>query len=109
NDRWEFRLLYPRSRISYYMGNVRGLDAWGYLALEYNVDAYQMNILDPHVSIRGELSDYRFLKGFNISGGIWSFFVEGGAVFDRHVRFRGGGLPDFSVNDGFVLRTGLMF
>lgn len=109
NDRWEFRLLYPRSRISYYVGKVYDLDAWGYLALEYNVDAYQMNILQPHVSVRGELSDYRFLKGFNVSGGIWSFFVEGGVVFDRHVRFRGGGLPDFGINDGFVLRTGLMF
>jgi len=108
-DGLEFRLLFPRSRISYYAGNYYGFDTWGYVALEYNLDAYQMDILQPHVSVRGELSDYRFLKGFNLSRGTWNFFFEGGAVFDRHVRFRGGGLPDFGINEGFVLRTGFTY
>jgi len=108
NDRWEFRLLFPRSRISYYAGSYFGCEAWGYVSLEYNIEAYQLNIQNPHVSVRGELADYRLLKGFNLARGRWNFFWEGGAVFDRHVRFRGD-VGDFGINEGLMIRTGITY
>jgi hypothetical protein len=108
NDRWEFRLLFPRSRISYYAGNYFGCEAWGYVSLEYNIDAYQLDFQDPHVSTRGELDDFRLLKGFNLARGRWNFFWEGGAVFDRHVRFRCD-VGDFGINEGLMIRTGITY
>jgi hypothetical protein len=108
NDRWEFRLLYPRARISYYTGNFWGFETWGYVSLDYNIEAYQMNFTAPHTSVRGELSDYRFLKGFNFERGRWNFFWEAGAVFDRHVRFRGP-VDDFRIHEGLIIRTGLTY
>jgi hypothetical protein len=109
NNRWEFRLLYPRSRVSYYAGNWYGLETWGYVSLEYNVDAYQMDFDPPRTSVRGEMSEYRFLKGFNFERGRWNFFWEGGAVFDRHVRFGDGPIHDFKIHEGLMIRTGLTY
>jgi len=43
-DRWEFRLLFPKSRISYYTGNYWGCEVWGYVSGEYHLDAYQVDI-----------------------------------------------------------------
>jgi hypothetical protein len=108
NERWEFRLLYPRTRISYYVGNVHGMEAWGYVSLEYNIEAYQLDLQGPPLSVRGEFSEYRLLKGFNLERGRWNFFWEGGAVFDRHVRFRGP-VHQFGLNDGLILRTGITY
>lgn len=108
NNRWEFRLTFPRSRVSYYAGNHYGFEVWGYISGEYNLEAYQFDFKTPHVSVRGELSDYRFLKGFNFERGRWNFFWEGGAVLDRHVRFRGA-VGDFGINEGLVIRTGITY
>jgi hypothetical protein len=108
NDRLEVRLLFPRSRISYYSGNFWGFETWGYVSLEYNNEAYQLDMQGPHVSVRGELSDYRLLKGVNFQRGAWNFFAEGGAVFDRHVRFRGT-IDDFKISEGIVFRVGLTY
>jgi hypothetical protein len=108
NDRWEFRLLFPRSRISYYVGDFHGFETWGYVSGEYNLEAYQLDIQGPHISVRGELSDYRLLKGFNLQRGRWNFFWEGGAVFDRRVRFRGS-VGDFGINEGLMFRTGITY
>lgn len=108
NDRWEFRFMFPRSRVSYYVGNFRGFDVWGYVSGEYNLEAYQLGVKTPHASVRGEFSDYRFLKGFNFERGRWNLFWEGGVVFDRHVRFRGP-VQDFGINEGLILRTGITY
>jgi len=108
NERWEFRVLFPRSRVSYYVGNLRGFEAWGYVSGEYNLEAYQLDIQGPRVSVRGEFSDYRLLKGFNLQRGRWNFFWEGGAVFDRHVRFRGP-VHEFGINEGLMIRTGVTY
>ena len=108
NNRWEFRFMFPRSRVSYYAGNWRGFETWGYISGEYNLEAYQLDFKAPRASVRGEFSDYRFLKGFNFERGRWNFFWEGGAVFDRHVRFRGP-VHDFGINEGLMLRTGITY
>lgn len=108
NNRWELRFMFPRSRASYFVGRLRGADTWLYASGEYNLDAYQVDIEGPFVSTRGEVSDYRVLLGASATTGIWTLFVEGGLVTDRHFRFRGDA-TDFTLDDCGILRTGLLF
>lgn len=108
DDRWELRFMFPRSRASYYVGRIRGADAWLYASGEYYLDAYQVDIEGPRVSTRGEVSDYRVLVGASATTGIWTLFFEGGLVTDRHFRFRGDA-TDFALDDCGMFRTGLLF
>jgi len=108
NDRWEFRAMFPKSRASYYVGRLRGADTWLYAAGEYNVDGYQVDIDGTRISVRGETSDYRILIGASATTGIWTLFLEGGLVTDRHFRFRGNA-TDFAIDDCGMVRTGLLF
>jgi hypothetical protein len=108
DDRWEFRAMFPRSRASYFLGRFRGADTWVYASGEYNIDAYQIDINGTSISVRGENSDYRVLLGASATTGIWTLFLEGGLVTDRHFRFRGD-TPDFTMDDCGILRTGLLF
>ena len=41
NNRWEIRALFPKSRISYFMGNWRNADFWVYGQYEYTAEAWQ--------------------------------------------------------------------
>lgn len=107
-DRWELRLLFPKSRISYYGGNYRGCDVWYYTSAEYNVEAYQADIQDTRVKDRIEMSDYRVLVGVNAQYQMIAPFIEGGWVFDRHVRFRET-TPGFGIQDGFIVRVGARY
>ena len=47
NDYWEFRLMFPKSRISYFLGNWWGAATWVYGGVEYNVEAYQIDLTSP--------------------------------------------------------------
>jgi hypothetical protein len=107
-DRWEIRAMFPRSRASFYVGRLRGADTWLYATGEYNLEAYQVDLQGPRVSTRGESSDYRVLIGASATSGIWTLFLEGGLVTDRHFRFRGDA-PDFELDDCAMFRTGLLF
>ena len=109
DDQWELRLMFPKSRISYFVGNsMFGTALWLYASGEYNVEAYQVNIADTGVKDRIELSDYRLMLGLRSEGGGISSFVEGGYVIDRHVRFQGP-TPGFSINNGPMVRAGIRF
>jgi len=108
DDRWELRFMFPKSRASYYVGRFSGADTWIYASAEYTVDAYQVDFDHPAVTTRGEMSDYRILLGASATSGIWTLFLEGGLVTDRHFRFRGPA-PDFVMDDCAMLRTGLLF
>jgi hypothetical protein len=108
DDRWEIRMMFPKSRVSYYLGRLRGADTWIYAAGEYNLDAYEVDLQGSQVSTRGQTSDYRVLIGASATTGIWTMFLEGGIVTDRHFRFRGSA-PDFAIGDSGFLRTGILF
>lgn len=109
NDYWEFRLLFPESRISYFLGNVWGTAAWMYGGIEYNVEAYQIGLEAPDgKNEKIQLADYRALFGIRTEGGGVSGFLEGGWVFDRQVSFLHG-TPGFNINTGFIARLGLRF
>jgi hypothetical protein len=109
NDIWELRLMFPKSRISYFVGNWWGSAAWVYGSLEYGVEAYEINLQGPLGGPEKiQLSDYRALFGLRAEGGGVTGFVEGGWVFDRQVDFLYG-TPGFDINTGFIARLGLRF
>jgi hypothetical protein len=109
NDYWEFRLLFPKSRISYFLGNWWGSATWAYGGLEYNVEAYQIGLVSPNgQDEKIQISDYRAVFGLRSEGGGVTGFIEGGWVFDRQVAFLHG-TPGFDINTGFMCRLGLRF
>ncbi len=118
DDRWEFRIMWPQSRIQYYCGNHMGEDVWLYVTGEYHIESYQIgsSAFVPPPSPDGtvtsrvdqiELEDYRILIGMRKSSPIVSGFIEGGWVFGRRVDQRLG--PDFDINSGFIGRIGIRF
>ncbi|MFM9964936.1 MAG: hypothetical protein ACKV2Q_27355 [Planctomycetaceae bacterium] len=109
NDRWEFNIMWPKSRIQYYCGNYTGEDVWLYASGEYHVESYEIDSADPMVSRTDqiELEDYRIMIGLRKSNPIMSGFIEGGWVFGRDVDQRFG--PDFDINSGFIGRIGIRF
>ncbi len=118
DDRWEFRIMWPQSRIQYYCGNYMGEDVWLYASGEYHIESYQIGSSafvpppPPGGTVVGradqiELEDYRILIGLRKSNPIMSGFIEGGWVFGRRVDQRFG--PDFNINSGFIGRIGIRF
>ena len=110
NDRWELRLLFPKSRISYYLGQWRDADFWLYGVAEYTAEAWQANLgkLPNQVHDRIQLTDDRVSLGLRWDRGRYSFFTEGGYVFDRRVKFVGP-TPNFTIGDIGMIRVGVRY
>lgn len=107
--RWELRLLYPKSKISYYLGQKKCKDYWLYASAEYTAEAWQANIGDPTVyHDRIQLTDYRVALGLRMDKGRHSFFIEGGYVFNRQAKFVGP-TPDFDISSVGMVRGGFRF
>jgi hypothetical protein len=108
-DSWEFRLLFPKSQVSYYLGRYEGVPIWGYTSIEYTINTYQMDLEDAaQGKDRNQWSDYRWLVGMNAQYGRFTGFVEGGLVFGRKVRFQEAS-SDFNIGDGAIVRLGFRF
>ena len=110
NDRTEFRLMFPESRISHYIGNYFSDDKWIYASAGFHVEAYEIEIQQAFAERREkiELSDWRAVIGLRSENDYLSTFIEGGIVFDRQVEFLKG-TPGFDISSGFILRGGLRF
>lgn len=109
NDYWELRLMFPKSRISYFLGSWWGSSAWVYGGVEYNVEAYQISLVAPNGDDEKiQIADYRAVFGLRTEGGGVTGFVEAGWVFDRQATFLHG-TPGFDINTGFIGRLGLRF
>ncbi len=108
NERWEFRLLFPRSRASYYLGQWRGADFWLYGEAEYHVEAFQDTIRAPTIHDRVQIADERVNLGLRWDKSRYSFFVDGGYVFDRHAKFAGS-LPGFDIGNMGMIRAGFRY
>jgi len=109
NDYWEFRIMFPRTRVSYFLGNWMGGSAWVYGSLEYNVEAYQIYVQEPfNMNDKIQIRDYRAMIGLRSEGGGVTGFVEAGWVFAREAEFENG-TPGFDINTGFISRIGLRF
>ena len=106
NDFWEFRILYPESYISLFLGNMYGISQWAYLRGEYHIEAYEVAIQNTRDQI--EIEDYRVLLGIRSEGYGVASFLEAGWVFGRNVNFRGP-TRDFDPSSGFIARFGVRF
>ena len=110
DDRWEFRIMWPQSRIQYYCGNYMGEDIWAYASGEYHIESYQIGTSSvPAGKDQIQLEDYRIMLGLRKSNPIASGFIEGGWVLGRQVEFRTGSINDFSISNGFIARIGMKF
>lgn len=105
DDFWEWRIMYPETTVSLFLGNEAQWSKWMYMRAEYHVEAYEVTTSGGGRD-QAELEDYRILLGFRMDAGTYSWFTEGGWVFDRNVDF---GLPangSFSPETGFIGRIG---
>ena len=110
NDRWEWRILFPESRVSYFLGNFGGVSQWMYLRGEYHIEAYQVELGPDAARYRDkiQLEDWRLLLGVRGAGGWVTGFAEAGIVMGRKVKF-GGPTSNFGVSTGFIGRAGMRF
>jgi len=108
DDRWEWRILFPKGRVSYFLGQPWGVSTWIYARSEYHVEAYEVEIPRLRRNDKVEVEDWRILLGLRWDTGWVNAFWEAGWVFGRDVDFlrRTSG---FSVNTGFITRAGIRF
>lgn len=107
DDLWEFRLMFPRGRISRFVGNFWWGSHWLYLAWEYHVESYQIAVPgDSREQV--QLRDYRLTFGLRSDHPGFTKFIEAGYVFGRNVEFKHT-LPGFDISDGFIVRGGIQF
>jgi hypothetical protein len=109
NDYWEFRLLFPKPRITWFAGTPMGVPTWLYVAGEYHVEAYEVNVDPINQSTRVQLEDIRVLGGARSEFGAVTGFLEAGWVFNRDVDFDAGFGTDFEIDNGFIARAGFRY
>ncbi|REJ86832.1 MAG: hypothetical protein DWQ34_26490 [Planctomycetota bacterium] len=107
NDYWEFRLVFPKPRISYFLGTPYGVATWVYVGAEYNVEAYHIALSPPGVDTRVQVTDWRAYGGLRFEAGQYASFIEAGASLGREVEFDHPAGADFDVDNGFFTRLGL--
>jgi hypothetical protein len=115
NDYVEFRLLFPKPRVSFFLGTPFGLPTWFYVQGEYHVEAYEIAINGPQRTAAGtlvgvgdtrvQLADWRVVGGLYTEGQWATAFIEAGAVLGREVEYDGP-VRAFDVDNGFILRMG---
>jgi hypothetical protein len=108
NDYLEFRLLFPKPRVSLFLGTPNGVATWAYVQGEYHVESYEMELSPPGSRDQVQFSDWRVLGGLRMEAGWLTTFIEAGGVFGRQVEFRRNG-QDFDVDPGFIMRAGFRY
>jgi hypothetical protein len=116
NDHWEWRVLFPKSRVSVFLGHVGNTATWLYGTFEYNVEAYEVLLVrdrnlarDIGVQDKIEFRDWRATVGLRFDSGAVQTFVEAGWVFGREVQFLRNTNLDFDLSSGLVGRMGIRF
>ncbi len=108
NDRWEFRLLFPKGRISYFLGNFWNGSHWLYVSSEYHVEAYQYNnVFTPRDRVQYE--DWRFALGMRSDHGWFDKYIEVAWVTGRNFENQSGFPPKVNVDDQVMVRGGIRF
>jgi hypothetical protein len=108
NDYLEFRLLFPKPRVSVFLGTPNGVATWAYVQGEYHVESYEMEIEPPGARSQAQFTDWRVLGGMRFEAGWLTTFVEAGGVFGRKVEFRRVG-ENFEIDPGLVVRAGFRY
>lgn len=126
NDYLELRLVFPKPRVSLFIGTPFGLPTWAYAQGEYHVEAYQVGIegnaavdlsggglvsADELVGIdsrRAQLEDWRIVGGLHTEGPFWTAFIEAGAAIEREVKYSAS-VRGFEADPAFIIRMGLRY
>ncbi len=108
NDRWELRLLAPKARISYFLGNIGPASHWIYATGEYHAESYQIAMPGLGTREQVQFRDYRVGLGLRSDHGWYDKSIEAGYVFNRNVDFRNG-TPGFDIKDNFMIRLTMRF
>lgn len=108
NDLWELRLIFPKPRISVFLGTPMGVPTWAYVGAEYHVEAYQVKPKTFADDTQIQLADWRVAGGLRWETGWLTSFAEAGYIFDRKNEYRKYG-DKFEVKDGFMARMGFRY
>ena len=108
NERLEARLLFPKSRISYFLGTIGDGSHWIYATGEYHVESYQINMPGDASREQIQLSDWRVGVGLRSDHQWYDKYLEIGYVFSRQNIFLGN-TPGFNINNGIMARFGVRF
>ena len=106
-DKLELRLLFPKSRISYFIGNHGPAAHWIYATGEYHTEAYQINMPGAGRD-QIQMTDWRVAIGLRSDHQWYDKFIEVGYVFGRQVQFLNS-TPSFNIGDGIMARAGVSF
>jgi hypothetical protein len=109
NDIWEFRLVFPKPRISMFLGTPFGIPTWAYVRGEYHVESYAVQ-LEPTVGtdLQVQIEDWRALGGIRTENGAITSFAEVGWVFERDVKTDIAGIKG-QLHSGLIGRVGFRF
>jgi hypothetical protein len=105
---WEFRLLFPKPRVSVFLGNPFNVATWMYVGGEFNVEAYEMSPELLGTKTRVQFRDWRVVGGFRWQTSWVTSFLEAGWILGRDVEFDTGG-ADFDITSGFIGRVGFRY
>ncbi len=108
NDRWEFQVLFPRGKISYFMGNFLNGSHWLYVSGGFYAESYQIQMQGPDIAEQIQFTDWRVMLGVRSDHCYYEKFIEVGAVLGRDVDFKYG-TPNFNLSDTFMARFGIRF
>jgi len=107
NDLWEVRAMFPKSRVSRFLGNVGDKSVWLYGTFEYDIEAFEVERAGVNGRDQVEFKDYVMMLGLRGDNGCMSMFLEAGGILKREADFRRGG--GFDIKDGFIARFGVQF
>ncbi|MCA9031408.1 MAG: hypothetical protein KDA66_11395 [Planctomycetaceae bacterium] len=107
NQLWEWQLVFPKPRVSVFLGTPMGVATWMYASAEYHVEAYELRDAVVGNARRVQFEDWRVMGGFRWDTGWVQSFVEAGYVFERNIEEQGG--TKYGVGDGFIGRVGFRF
>ena len=111
NDLWELRLLFPKTRISYFLGNIGNGAHWIYASGEYHVESYQIEAPGLGERQQVQLSDWRVGVGLRSDHGWYDKSIEVGYVFGRQAEFlrNTASYPNFDINSTFMVHYSVRF
>ncbi|OYW17343.1 MAG: hypothetical protein B7Z55_12715 [Planctomycetales bacterium 12-60-4] len=116
NNLWEFRLLFPKARISRFVGNFWGGHHWLYVSSEYNVEAYQIDTntasLGGSPRNRVQYEDWRLAIGLRSDHIDFEKFLEVAWDVGRNFEFEQalpGAGNKFDLGNQVLIRGGIRF
>jgi hypothetical protein len=109
NEYWEFRLLFPKPRVSLFLGTPAGIPTWLYASGEYHVEVYELNVQPINRSTQVQFEDWRIVGGARFETGSVTTFIEAGWVFEREIDHAAATSTDLDLDSGFIGRVGLRY